>query len=429
MATRFYFPASGSAAISPAVDSMWDESVSGFFRAPLVTTPSDTALASFGAYTTTQATQQSCWAQFVSDTLDVAQTITTPNIDAICRGSEGATGDNTYFAFTIRVLTRDGGSVRGTIKQQGTNTGGSEFGTAMRTRIWDNLTGSTVNAEAGDRIVIEIGQHAQAPTVAPSGTMRFGDPTASSDFALTTNLTTDLRTWIEFTAVNLTFGSPDKLCTPGVASLTITGFAPTVTATGGGSSYSGTPGTASLTLTGFAPTVSTPRLVTPGAASLTLTAQTPTVSTPILVTPGVASLSITAFAPTVSAPRLVTPGAGSLSLTGFAPTVGVGLVFTPGAATLALTAFTPTVLVPVLVTPGTGSLTLTAFDPTVSAGLTFVPGEASLVLTAFAPTVVGIAPVLVTPDTAALTITRYRPDVTVAPAPASQPSASVIIFM
>jgi hypothetical protein len=87
------------------------------------------------------------------------------------------------------------------------------------------------------------------------------------------------------------------------------------------------------------------------------------------------------------------------------------------------------VLVPVLVTPGTGSLTLTAFAPTVSAGLTFTPGAASLVLTAFAPTVVGVAPVLVTPGAAALTITRYRPDVTVAAAPASQPSASVIIFM
>lgn len=411
---------------------MWDETVSGFFRAPLPTTPSNSALTSFGPYTTTQATQQAVWAQFISDTLDVAQTITTPNIDAICRGSENATGDNTYFALSVRVVSRDGSTVRGTIKQQQTNTGGSEFGTALRTRIWDNLATSTVNAQAGDRIVIEIGQHAQGPTVAPQGTMRFGDPTSSSDFALTTNLTTDLRTWLEFTDVTLTFGSPDHLATPGVGSLTLTGLAPTVTASNhklatpgvgslsltglaptvsvasAGSSYSGTPGVGSLTLTGLAPSALAPRLVTPGVGALLISDEVslpPTVTATAhrLVVPGAGQLIINDAGPTpptVLTPRLATPGVRSLSLTGFAPTVTAALTAIPGTASLALSGLAPSVSAPRLAVPSVGSLTLAGLAASVAVTVLSVPAPGALSLAGFAPSI--STPVRVTPGVGAL---------------------------
>lgn len=107
---------------------------------------------------------------------------------------------------------------------------------------------------------------------------------------------------------------------PSTATLTLTTFAPTVTATGG---QSVTPDTASLTLTTFAPTVTAPRNVTPASASLALTLYAPDVATPREVITGVASLTVSTFAPTISTTgnRNVIPGTAALVLSAYAPTV------------------------------------------------------------------------------------------------------------
>ena len=118
-----------------------------------------------------------------------------------------------------------------------------------------------------------------------------------------------------------------------------------IDAAGGGTNV--TPGIVSLTLTGYAPTVTAPAAVTPGAATLTLTGFAPTVGVSVNVTPGVGTLTLTGFAPSVTAPATVTPSAASLVLTGFAPTVAVagGAVnLTPASATLTLTGYAPDVV-------------------------------------------------------------------------------------
>lgn len=100
---------------------------------------------------------------------------------------------------------------------------------------------------------------------------------------------------------------------------------------GGGTSVTVTPGAGSLTLTGYAPTVTATQSATasPGAGSLTLTGFAPTISTTqgANVTPGTGALVITGYAPTVTVPTsvTVTPGTGSLTITGYAPTVDNGL--------------------------------------------------------------------------------------------------------
>lgn len=101
-------------------------------------------------------------------------------------------------------------------------------------------------------------------------------------------------------------------------------------AAGGGTDVTVTPGAGSLTLTGFAPTVTATSnaTVTPGAGSLTLTGLAPTVSATQsqTVTPGTGALVITGYAPTVTVPTSVTvePGTGGLTITGYAPTVDNG---------------------------------------------------------------------------------------------------------
>jgi hypothetical protein len=208
--------------------------------------------------------------------------------------------------------------------------------------------------------------------------------------------------------------------TPGAASLTLSTFAATVTAT---ANVTVTPGVASLTTSRFAPTVtaSDNKSVTPGAASLTTSTFAPsvTVSANQSVTPGTASLTTSTFAPTitVSDNQLVTPTTASLTLTAFAPTVTAtaNQSVTPGTASLTLTAYAPTVTLAIIVTPGTGSLTTSSFAPTVTAtdSLVVTPSTASLSLTAFAPTVALSDNKLVTPATASLSLTGYAPNITV----------------
>lgn len=207
MATRFYLASSGTAAASPAVAGAWEQSASIFVRMPTSTTKQNTALTDFTDAFGPASTGQTCWCQWISDTLDVDQSIASATADIVVRGAEAAASNNLYLAFNVRVISGDGSTVRGTLAHKGTNTGGSEYGTATRTRIWAAVPLSTVNALAGDRICIEIGFHGESPIAGASGTLRFGDPTAGTDHALTTNLPNDDVPWFEISQT-LTFGTP-----------------------------------------------------------------------------------------------------------------------------------------------------------------------------------------------------------------------------
>lgn len=206
------------------------------------------------------------------------------------------------------------------------------------------------------------------------------------------------------------------------AFLTLTTFAPVVTA-GGGMTL--TPDLAVMTLTTFAPSVIIGTIVTPDLATLALATFAPTVQTPISVIPGFASLTLSTFAPAISTPVTVTPSIATLTLTTFAPTVttGASVTVTPDVATLTLATFAPTVQNPLSVTPGTANLTLGTFVPSVQTPIQVTPAQASLVISTFAPSI--STPVSITPDPAALTLTGFAPSITtsgsvsVTPDPAS----------
>lgn len=135
-----------------------------------------------------------------------------------------------------------------------------------------------------------------------------------------------------------------------------------------------------LTLTGFAPTVTT--------------TANQTVAVPV------GALTLTGFAPTVTASdhKTVAVPAGSLTLTGFAPTVSVAPVSSDVTVnvplgTLTLTGFAPTIAVSdnKTVSVPLGQITLTGFAPTVTAtqNVTVNIPTGQLTLTGFAPTVTG----------------------------------------
>ena len=213
MATRLYMPAvvgAPAAPIAPAVDTAWERSSSTFYRAKTATTKSNTSLADASAQFASTATSQTCWAQFVSEALDVDQTIT-GTMSMVIRGSEASLAEDLHLAFSLRVITPALG-VRGQLLLfHATST---EFGTIPQTRIHSARALTSVAALAGDYIVMEVGFHGVTPANAnPSGVLRFGDPTAGADFALTSGLTTDDVPWFELSQ-NITFGAPPPATRP-----------------------------------------------------------------------------------------------------------------------------------------------------------------------------------------------------------------------
>lgn len=139
------------------------------------------------------------------------------------------------------------------------------------------------------------------------------------------------------------------------------------------------PGVGSVALSGYAPTVARTanQALTPGVGSLAITGYAPTIAQGAgqNVSPGVGSVAITGYAPAVAqtANRSLSPGVGALALTGYAPgvaqTANQGVV--PGVGSLAITGFAPVITQasssPNLA-PGAGVLTITGYAPDVSQG-------------------------------------------------------------
>lgn len=200
MPTRFYFPATGSGVpdISPAVNSGWEQTA--VTRLRLLDKNKlalRTALANASALTVPITTTQDIVRfQFVSEPL-LAQLIDTScTFSLVVRVFENATTNNVTLAVVVRVVAPDG-TIRGTLFSN-FNTG-TEFAlsAAAATRIVSATAVTAVTVQTGDRIVVEIGGHATAPTAAGSYTVRLGN-NAATDFALTAALTTDLNPWCEF---------------------------------------------------------------------------------------------------------------------------------------------------------------------------------------------------------------------------------------
>lgn len=153
------------------------------------------------------------------------------------------------------------------------------------------------------------------------------------------------------------------------------------------------PGQGSLTLTGYAPSISQPQAVNPGAGSMAITGYAPSVSqsSATAINPGAGAITITGYAPTIVQPQTAAPGAGALSITGYAPTVtqNVTTNVNPGAGALTLTGYAPTVAQTLnqFIAPGTGSLAITGYAPTIAQPHAVAPAAGALTIAGYAPTV------------------------------------------
>jgi len=207
-ATRFYFPAEGSGTppVSPAFDAGWEQNGQAtrlklLYKKGLSVL---SALANTGTRTVPITTTQDILCnQFVSEPIPPQIFDTSILFSLVIRVLESATTANVTLAVLAKVFSQDGQTARGTLFS--TFNVDTEFGTTAATRIVAQTAVTLLTTRPGDRIVIEIGGHAAAPSAATTYTMRQGNNNAS-DFALTSGLTTDLNPWCEFS--NDLFASP-----------------------------------------------------------------------------------------------------------------------------------------------------------------------------------------------------------------------------
>lgn len=206
MATRFYLPGSASVPpVDPSPGAIWDVTT-GYDTRSTDTVKSNTAITTAArAKGSTVAWDDRLDVVFVSARQLAAQTISAGTFSMVARAVESATTGDFYLQTRIKVVSPDGSVERGDLFSGETLTAvvatvgarNEEFGTTSATRIKNAIATSAVTAQQGDRIVISVGARGGGTTSATTFNLRFGDPTATADFALTSGLTTDLCPWVE----------------------------------------------------------------------------------------------------------------------------------------------------------------------------------------------------------------------------------------
>jgi hypothetical protein len=206
MATRLYLQSTGSAPFDPAIaDGGWERNHGSYAARNMATAKANSALTTISGVFGATATSQTRYGTFVSDTLDVAQTISGNFSLVIGKCAETTTSGDAHLAHSLRVT--DGAGVHKALLHQRHATS-TEFPlvASAATRIQTAAAVTSFACAAGDRIVLEVGIHGVTPANEVMQ-MRWGDPTVGADFALTAALTTDLTPWMELSD-NLTFGTP-----------------------------------------------------------------------------------------------------------------------------------------------------------------------------------------------------------------------------
>lgn len=198
MPTRFYMSnVAQPDGLTPSPDGGWEQTGQGdrAYSPRKGINAQLSALANQAAKTVPiTTTQQIAARQFLTDPVPYPLRLT-GTFSMVLRGLENATTNNVFLAYVLRVLSKDGATVRGTLASSMTNAG-TEFAATAATRIFSAVALTPLNLEAGDRFCLEVGGHAQAPSAAGSFTYRFG-VAQGADFALTSGLTTDLNPWWE----------------------------------------------------------------------------------------------------------------------------------------------------------------------------------------------------------------------------------------
>jgi fibronectin-binding autotransporter adhesin len=298
MATRFYLPLSGAAAVSPSYSNQaWGDTTIAARHAAVTTRINSTMTDVEFPDDNDDTDKDILFRQYVSDPI-TAQTISAQTLKFQIRGYEAFSVNNMYASIAVYVVSNDGSTVRGTVLSLTRDN--TEFTYYMENRQFSATTTQVVS-QSGDRIVIEVGAG--------------GDPNRNQDHACFLSLGDDSSTdlpendtetlaynpWVEF-ANTLTF-----------ATGAVTGSA-TLSGTG--------------TLTGAGIAISTATATLSGTGTLTAAGDKVTA----IVT---GSVSMSGTGTLTAAGTFFSIETGTVTLAGTGTLAGIGLAISSGTATLA----------------------------------------------------------------------------------------------
>jgi hypothetical protein len=200
--SRFYLNATLAAPISPSFASGWESTTSAVRRmmgrpSLAVSTKTNLGLAE----TSTSGTFDRLIYQFVSEPLGLASTISGP-LTGLIRATESSTSADFRSQMVVKVVSGDGTTLRGTVIDFDASALSNEWPTTSASRAFPVVTTvvTPVDAQAGDRIVVEVGYRAHnTSSTSFTGTLRAGHTVGGTDFTATAQ-TADNNPWIDISA-------------------------------------------------------------------------------------------------------------------------------------------------------------------------------------------------------------------------------------
>ena len=217
MATRWYLPETGTAAVSPSFSSYWTDT-SAALRRPLREGNQGTTITDM-VFTDADATAKVIlFRQYVSDPLN-AQTIAAQTLSATIREVQVALTNNMKTTMAARLVKEDGTDY-GTVKTLLTSaTKSTEMPTAAAGGFLSGATTSQ-DAAAGDRIVFEIGATGDPDAGSDHDcTLTFGESAATW---LVSTSTTSNNPWMQFSGAPVSFQKPYTFWFPATEAADVT---------------------------------------------------------------------------------------------------------------------------------------------------------------------------------------------------------------
>ena len=219
MATRFYLPSTGAAAVTVANDS-WTKTTGAGTALAAVTAKISSAMGTITNTANGTAVTPTLIRQYVTRSFG-AQTLT-GTVSGVMRCIESNVNFSATLAFSVRACSSDGGTIR---------TGGlsirySDLYTTVPPEMATSLTNrqlmdsaeatshtlSSITMSEGDRLVFEFGFTSNDTSTSRTGGISFGDNSAT-DCVFDQTGTAANNPWIEFSA-NLVEASTPSIFVP-----------------------------------------------------------------------------------------------------------------------------------------------------------------------------------------------------------------------
>src|SRR3990167_2958720 len=200
MATRLYFPSTGTAPLTPAIDSVWD-AYGEMSRRPMNKDRGTSASAVGTQVSWTAASAAALDRQYIGPAMAAGNVFASATLIGQLMVREYNNGDNTQYLYCGIRICNSTGTIRTTLVTTATHTTLAEFinnASHRNARIFDGdaiPSSATYSTANGDRLVVEIGygDNAGAST---EGSGKWGED--GSDLPLNNTQTAYGNPWLQF---------------------------------------------------------------------------------------------------------------------------------------------------------------------------------------------------------------------------------------